>query len=254
MIELEGIEKGILNYNKSSKDSLIENLLPQDYKMLLWHINTKCNFKCKYCGYHLTPEEHFCYDAIVIRRALKKLSDKLVIFISSYGEPFLYPNFLEIVNLLSKDNILSINTNLSHQLVYQLPESINVLNIMAIHAAFHVEEIERHYGEKGIFEFIKKVAFLEEKGFNVVVSYLAYPSLFNRIVKDIQILRDGGIKKIMAKPFIGIYKNKQYPHSYSNNEWMILKKLSTSNNDVDFLDLPESFSNRCAWQEVKASS
>jgi len=177
-------------------------------------------------------------------KAFERIGTKLIIFISSLGEPFLYPNFLEILTYLTKNFYISLNTNLTHKNIYELPRYVDAKNLLAVHAAYHIIELEKKQFSEAKEEFINKVLFLKQQKIEVVVSYIAFPPLLNRIEADFKYLQSKGVDKIMAKPFIGNYANKTYPKAYSAKQWDLLKNISTSINGIDFLDIPESFEGR----------
>ncbi len=244
MTEIFNFDEKIHLYNKYSKESLVNEIFPEEYNLLLWHVNSECNFKCDFCNAQKTKAGHIYRTPQEIESAFRRTERKWFIFISSLGEPFLYPKFLEILSVLTKNNYIALNTNLTQKTVYELPKYVDINKVLAIHAAYHVIELEKIKSLNAKQEFIKKVHFLEDNNIEVIVSYIAYPPLLNRIKDDFEYLKSNGLNKIMAKPFVGVYENKVYPNAYTKEQWQMIQKISTSINSVDFLDMPDSFTGR----------
>ncbi|GEM_PF-1332655 len=244
MNDIFNIEVNLKNYNKFSHNSIISTNIPSNINLCLWYLNTECNYKCPFCGCSNQIKNEIIRTPHEIENAFNKHGKQWIIFLTSLGEPFLYPKFLEIIKILTKNNYITINSNLSHPNVYSLPSYANLDKLIAVHAAYHVIEIEKNDPEQiKKNDFIKKINFLQNNGINTVVSYVAYPPLLKRIENDFNLLRSKGIKNIMAKPFRGMYQNKNYPKSYSKKEWALLIEISNSINEVDFLDLADNYKN-----------
>jgi organic radical activating enzyme len=100
------------------------------------------------------------------------------------GEPFLYPDFVGLCAALTRSHYISLNSNLPTSKFYQFAYTIDPKKVMVISAAAHISEREK--SKNGVERFIEKVVYLQEKGFNVFVSYVTEPSLFPRIEKDFE--------------------------------------------------------------------
>ena len=125
------------------------------------------------------------------------------------GEPFIYPNFIELVKLLSSIHTVKITTNMSGDIetfVKEIdPKRVNLdLNF---HPLF-VTNIET---------YIKKVLLLKEAGFKAGVCYLAYPPQMGRIDVFRRRFEEIGINFALAA-FWGEYDGKRYPESYTQDE------------------------------------
>jgi len=174
----------------------------------------KVNFRCPYCWFYkgwaeaakrniyLSPEEWMVH--------WKRVYDKygsICIEITG-GEPFIYPNFIELVKLLSSIHKVKITTNMSGDIetfVREIdPERVNLdLNFHPLFA-----EVEA---------FIKKVLLLKEAGFKAGVCYLAYPPQMGRIDMFRKRFQEIGINFALAA-FWGNYAGKKYPESYTQEE------------------------------------
>ena len=145
-----------------------------------WELNNICNFNCSYC---FNPF-----------RKLKKISDysknpdkliksfdktKMTWTISfSGGEPFLYPNFVNLCKKLTKKHFIIINTNLSINNVYDFCEDINPKKVKLILCSLHIFERRRL---NLVEDFIKKINILKKAEFNVHVSQVMWPPILRKL-------------------------------------------------------------------------
>ncbi len=186
-----------------------------------WHLTDVCNFECEYCHPQIARRKNktlpHTYSAKQIADRFNDLDEKILLSMSG-GEPFLFPNFVDFCYEITENgNIISINTNLSHnELIKDFAERINPKKVKGIYAAMHIQERER----KGIpiEEFVDNVLSLQKKGFNTIVFYVLYPPLLNRFKRDLDKLVDSGVLNIQAKLFKGVYNRKIYPDSYTKEE------------------------------------
>jgi len=179
-----------------------------------WDIHYKCNFRCPYCWFYtgwtvaskrniyLSPEEWIMH--------WKKVYDKYgsVHIEITGGEPFIYPNFIELVRLLSSMHTLKITTNMSGDIesfVKEIdPKKVNLdLNFHPLFANIDI--------------LIKKAILLKKAGFRAGVCYLAYPPQMRKIEIFKKRFEDVGINFALAA-FWGEYGGKRYPESYTQKE------------------------------------
>jgi MoaA/NifB/PqqE/SkfB family radical SAM enzyme len=190
-----------------------------------------CNFNCPYCYY---PDKN-------IRHTLEKKGEiKGKEFLSKLhnchinmtgGEPFLYPNFIEICTLLTKnENTIGILTNLSSDLIYEFAEKINPKDVIHIRASLHLTELNK-FKSKNLF--IERYKFLKKKGFNIDVSAVMWPPIFKKFKKIYREFESNGIN-IIPLSFFGDYNSKSYPRDYTKKEVNIIKKYWDKTNKIFF--------------------
>ena len=210
-------------FNTLNRKAIAESIILKDYYTIAWEINSVCNFNCPYC---INPSEQSPdssdYSVNEIKSAFNKTKKNWIICFTG-GEPFLFPNFTDLLSELSHKHYFDINTNLSTDNIYNLPNIKNPSSILSVYASYHV--IEREKQINGIRDFIDKVLFLQQQNIHTIVSYLAYPSLMPRIKDDIDFLLNQGIKNIAPKRFIGTFQGKIYPESYSEGDITFMKSL-----------------------------
>jgi len=190
-----------------------------------WYISYRCNFKCDYCG-------EWAYGQQAVKPIdLAKLSGGLDflpkdwIFYISGGEPFLDKNFTEICHEITKRHYLSFSSNLTTPNIFEFADKINPDKCLFINASVHPTQREKT--DKDFSLFIEKILYLQKKGFNIIVVYVAHPTLLGRIISDFERLRSHGIEKVHVKNFIGDFNGNSYPFSYSAAQKELLLSMES---------------------------
>jgi MoaA/NifB/PqqE/SkfB family radical SAM enzyme len=189
---------------------------------MCWHINDLCNLKCEYCFFPFYEKESPEVGRLNPRQILEAFNNtgrQWHLYIAG-GEPLLYPDFVELVNLLKPYHPIQISTNLYNKKVKEFVNNVSPDNIIIINASLHIGL----HNEKSLNQFIKNYHMFREKGFNIVVSYVTYPPLFSRIEKDFEFLKQQGVEHIHPLTFQGIYEGKKYPGSYTKEQINIIRK------------------------------
>ncbi len=195
----------------------------------LWHLNTACNFNCEYCFGH-TKKERSEVGRCSVDRIAKSFDDtgfNWWIGISG-GEPFLHSGLVEIVEKLTKNHFVHIDTNLSCNIKNFL-ERVNPDRIVYLHCAFHVAELEKR-GK--VNEFIEKVLLLKDAGFSIILSLVTYPPILPHLEDYVALFKSYGLT-LQPKIFRGYYDKKKfplikkhYPESYTKKERALIVKYS----------------------------
>lgn len=190
---------------------------------LVWHINDYCNFGCSYCFFPKFDKE----DPAVgqkspqeIYEAFKKTGMNWHLFIAG-GEPLLYPNFIELVNLLKPEHPIQISTNLYNKNVKKFAEEVSPENIIVINASLHL----LHHNDKSLKKFLQNYHLFLDKGFPMAVSYVTYPPLFDRIKEDFEFLKNEGVQYIIPLTFHGMHEGKKYPGNYTYKQIQTISEI-----------------------------
>ncbi|MEW6169943.1 MAG: radical SAM protein [Candidatus Omnitrophota bacterium] len=204
-----------------------------------WHINDFCNFNCIYCF-----DAHEKNDAFIGLGDMPKIVDAfnnsghVWLIGMTGGEPFFVPHFIDLCLKLTKNHFISINTNLSHKDIILFAEYTNPEKVTSVHCSLHIQERERL---NLVTDFINKFKLLQKKGFNVFVSYLLYPHLIKRFIKDYECFKSEGII-LMPKVFRGNcarfefidskifskirnFFGSTYPQAYSSKQREIINRF-----------------------------
>ena len=217
--------------NPDNKNNIELNLCHLPHLEFDWHLTNRCNFGCEYCHPQIKKELNNIKEqepsVELISKRFNDVEYPCLINMSG-GEPFLYPNFVELCKELTKKHFLTINSNISTSNVIEFAEKIPSKKVVLINAAFHQPERSKINGEA---KYIENILALQENGFNVTALYVLYPPLLTRVSEDIMFLKNNGVKSISAKVFKGVYKGKLYPEGYTENEKV---KILSLINDYKF--------------------
>lgn len=197
---------------------------------ICWHINDLCNLKCPYCFFPFYEKEHPAVGRLSpeqIVEAFNKTQRRWHLYISG-GEPLLYPNFAELVNLLKPYHPVQISTNLFNKYVKEFANKVTPDNIIIINASLHILQ----HNENSLKQFIRNYHLFFDKGFPIVVTYVTYPPLFSRIREDFEYLKKQGIRHIHPLTFQGIYEGKTYPGHYTPEQIKIISELAIDKNEL----------------------
>jgi len=209
----------------------------EDTYFFTWDIHYECNYKCVYCFLRHEPQTTAIKSPYISASEWIKIWKKIYyrygkchISVTG-GEPFDYPDFMDIVEGLIKIHTFEFSTNLSwdvNRFIKNIPP-----NRVIINSSFHPDHVD-------IKEFIKKVKFLKEKKYSVSVTIVAYPPYINKLVEYSKKFYNEGIAVIIF-PYRGPYNNRNYPMGYTKEEKDMLKNLGCSIGPEVNQDLMESY-------------
>lgn len=190
-----------------------------------WIMMSGCNYRCQYCFWPA--------DDLGARPALPAEKDALVDFFDGTGltwqlhmtggEPFLYRDYTELVQALTRKHTVSVNSNLSSERVVHFAETVDPARVPFMNCGFHVTQREMR---GRVDDFVRRVKVLRSAGFNVFVTYVMYPPLFERLPQDFAALADAGVP-LIPKAFRGTWEGKGYPEAYTEEERKLFLDLST---------------------------
>lgn len=186
-----------------------------------WDITYECNYRCSYCIFWKDYKER--YPSVendrwkdIWNNIFEKYWCCHIRF--SGGEPFIYPNFLDLIAILSEKHTVDVTTNLTFDMNLFLervkPDGIT------LSASFHPEFV-------GIDEFLDKVLLLNKKEFPTSVAYVAYPPHLADLERYKSTAeRRGVLFKII--PFIGEFEGKKYPDNYDSEQKKLLEEAAVN--------------------------
>ena len=216
---------------------------------IAWETTQKCNFSCPYCWLQDKNRSEFHTDISDIDKLSSMLDNlhlKILIHMSG-GEPFLFQNYIYLCKKLTKKHIISVDTNLSTNNVYEFADTINPEKVLFIRASFQVKEWTK---KRNIQNFIDRFNYLQDRKFYCFATYLMYPSVINKFEKYYHLFKSNGIV-LRPKVFWGYYwgmyrllhtiielktvRNSRrfsllrrrfyYPNSYNNKQRLLIKQL-----------------------------
>lgn len=205
-----------------------------------WTITDRCNFKCEYCNVWKikNSKEESSIELPEIEKVVSKIGKEWIFNISG-GEPFLKKDFISICKTITKNHYISVITNLSTSNVYSFADQIDPKKVLFVSCSTHSEERKRM--DPNLDDFIEKIKYLQNKNFNVIVTYVAYPDLFLKINDDYGELKKRGVKKVQMKAFRGVLGDKVYPEAYTKEDISFLRSLNLEYPEMDILNGKYSF-------------
>jgi len=197
-----------------------------EYRMN-WMLTQKCNFNCRYCN----TEKHHSFARVLspeqAASAFERTGVSWLILLTG-GEPFLYPRFTELCKALTQKHTITMTTNLSHPSVYEFADSIDPEKVLSISASFHYDELKKH---NLLDDFVDKCRYLQERGFRLLVNFVAFPPHISRIEKDTDMFHKLGIETIVYG-YRGMYDGKEYPQAYNKTELEFLNTYALDDTEL----------------------
>ena len=195
------------------------------YRMI-WNMNKACNLRCEYC-YFAGDENNFkdndpAFSSQEIADAFNKTGKKWLILMSG-GEPFLYPDIYAVLKELGKNHSLQITTNLMECDPVLLKESLPPSSVMMISASLHITTKRT---EAKMKEFVDRYQALKSFGYPILVNYVSYPPLLERMEDDIEKLREMDVADITVLTYRGEVNEKPYPGSYTPGELQLISRYA----------------------------
>ncbi|BCS88756.1 radical SAM protein [Pseudodesulfovibrio sediminis] len=178
---------------------------------IIWNMTRKCNFRCDYCYFpHDNTPVTETLDANRIKEVLDSTGQTWKIGLTG-GEPFIYPDFVDVCETLTSSHVIGIDTNLSiPSKVKEFARRIDPKRVHNLYVALHIEERERL---KGVEAFIRNARLLIDSGFTIIVNYVVHPNLEKRFHIDRKFYASHGIV-ITPRPFRGEFNGRRYPEAY----------------------------------------
>jgi MoaA/NifB/PqqE/SkfB family radical SAM enzyme len=180
-----------------------------------WVINLICDYSCEYC-ISSAPKDPFLVGKLS-PRAYADFFDstgKTWLLHMSGGEPFAYRGFVQLCAALTQNHLLSINSNLTSRRVRAFAQAVDPQRVEYIHCGVHPEEREKR---KGWGTLTPNLRTLVQAGFPVFASCVMTPAAF-ALFEGASERLDTVDVPLIPKVLRGLYRGRQYPLSYSDQE------------------------------------
>jgi MoaA/NifB/PqqE/SkfB family radical SAM enzyme len=189
-----------------------------------WTLLTTCNYRCAYC---------FHSPARLAARIRPPASvERLAAFFDGTGltwllhltggEPFHYPDFVELCRLLTRRHRISINTNADSRRVLEFAATIDPRRVDFVNCAVHFEE---RIARRRLEPFVRHVQALRAAGFDAYLTSVMHPEAFGVFVEQWDRFDALGLP-IWPKAFRGLHAGRRYPDAYSPEERRIFVEYS----------------------------
>jgi len=213
----------------SLADAQYKNIDTKVVKLACWELLNKCNYRCPYCFSQGKWEEYalnyFRYSNLEWLRFWQKIHAEFgqIHIIITGGEPFLYPNFYQLIRELSNSHTIGILTNLS----WDVKKQIRYFNPRRIrlHPSFHPLSIS-------IDKFINKMHIIKDYGWHEGVVIVAYPPLLDKL-EYFKHKFESSNYGCWINPYVGTYECITYPSGYTEAE---RKHLFAISGNIEFVE------------------
>lgn len=200
----------------------------------VWHLNRNCNFRCEYCYIRFFRKDEPGHGVEKDIKAFKSNNIDWQIVSMSGGEPFIYPDFVDLCKKMTGFCKIVIDTNCSTSNVYDFADSINPKKVKEIHCSLHLGQRPHDDYDK----LIERVLYLRNRGFYVFVTQVLHPHLFEDYKKMFIYFKK---KNILINPKVmeGVWHFKEYPQAYKNWQKRFIldyaeRSLSQSSKHLNF--------------------
>ncbi len=200
------------------------HVLPRRHTTVLWQYNgreAKCNYRCPYCYYVglWNPRDAFFGTIDQWHHSFKESFGRqpLILYLA-FGEPSIGRHFFDILDMAASEPgwQVRMTSNVAGPVDKIVKTPLARDGRLHINASFHPLAIERD-------QFIRTVLFLRDNGIEVPVVYVAYPPFLDRLADDVEAFAAHGLL-VHLRRFQGRYKDRVYPHAYTDHERRFLAR------------------------------
>ena len=178
-----------------------------------WNIHWSCNFRCSYCFF---DEDWAEYGKRNVYKSVDEWDEHWKRIYDLYGrcyitinggEPFAYPNFIELIERISQRHWhinITTNTSLNLDKFVDRIDPVKVSISLSFHPQYH-----------NVDEFLEKLRTLRERKANIgAINYVAWPPFLKDTPEVIKKFEDAG-EGLKVIPFVGNYEGVDYPEGYA---------------------------------------
>lgn len=196
-----------------------------------WILMTTCNFRCNYCFWtsdHLSRPIEPPAPVEQLASFFDQTGLTWLLHLTG-GEPFAYPRFVELCQLLTGRHWISINTNADlSKRVKKFADTVDPERVMFVNAGLHFEERE----ERGrVDQFLTNVRILEASRFKVFATAVMHPSLFKQFGSVWDYCAERGVV-LIPKAFQGEFGGRTYPADYTEVQRDVIREYSARSADA----------------------
>lgn len=187
-------------------------------KSAVWFLTWKCNFRCPYCwevqrAKHGQIKHEDFLPSDKLAEAWNRIKPEVLDI--SGGEPFLQPNFIELLEQLRDGITVAITTNLAHDMT-QFVQRISPLKVFSMTLSYHPTQ------NLNFDIFIGRALMLKNRGFSLTINYVGYPEQL-WMAEEIKRRVEAVGLRFHFDPYS---QTEFYPYKYSVAEEAEVKRLT----------------------------
>lgn len=230
---------------------------------VIWNIGKRCNYDCSYCSMwvHDNYSPHLSFDDAKkfidsLKDHVKKTKKKIKIGITG-GEPFVNPNFLDIIQYISKiEDLVQLTVVTNGSLPYTIyEESSKYLTNFTV--SLHFEQ-----GKETLDKTVEKIIKLNkiDKWF-LNVNVMATPGKFNELQEVVDKLKNHNVKYIVRKiDFSEDYISPNRKHNIDDEYYLdgrqsfrdhLDKNIKNNYYSESEIELLKQFSTTISWNNMR---
>jgi MoaA/NifB/PqqE/SkfB family radical SAM enzyme len=199
-----------------ARDHIQQWIGPKSLKSAIWFLTWRCNLRCAYCWEvqrivkgELEPDPFRPAEewTAAWNRLLPGMLD------ITGGEPFLQPNFLEMLEGFDDRIRVAITTNLSRDMT-EFVQRISPEKVVSMTLSLHPTQ------KLNFDHFLGRALMLKNRGFNLTVNYVTWPEQLWLIPKYKDIIESEGLR-FHVDPYA---PTPHYPYEFSEAEKTFLRQ------------------------------
>jgi MoaA/NifB/PqqE/SkfB family radical SAM enzyme len=209
----------IISQDKKEMNPVVEaksdrRLINPHRVFVTWDIHYACNYRCEYCFFCKKWDEVAKENRYPGLDAWKRIWDDIYTRYGSVhihvsgGEPFTYPDFIELVTYLTNNHTIEFDTNLS----FDVDDFISKVSPGKVKFATAFHPTFANF--KAYFEKVMK---LKKAGFDIGINYVAYLKQLSQM-KEYKKAFDKEHVSFTIMPFRGEFEGRTYPRGYTDEE------------------------------------
>lgn len=217
-----------------------------------WIIHVACNYRCPYCWYDGKWEEvgklnrYFPLPKLIeFWQNIYKRYGICLIGIAG-GEPTTYPHFMELLTALTQIHLVGFTTNLTWP-TEKWETLVNNIDISRLRFATSFHPTETDFDP-----FLIKAAYLHQMGILGFVIIVAYPPHLSQLQYWLTKFVGNGLE-VSLQPFRGLWQGRDYPNAYSEEDHILLTRLSAQFNSRFDSRLPYALDDKSPYGKLCTS-
>lgn len=189
-----------------------------------WILMSTCNFRCVYCFWDTQALGRRISPPGGVRQLASFFDNTGLTWLLHLtgGEPFHYPQFVDLCRLITLNHFISINTNADSDYVRTFAETIDPGRVDFINCGLHIQQRQQRNRTE---VFVRNVGILQARGFDVFASSVMYPPIFTEFPGIWDWYAAKGII-LIPKALQGLHFGSSYPESYTNAEQALFIEYS----------------------------
>jgi MoaA/NifB/PqqE/SkfB family radical SAM enzyme len=174
-----------------------------------WILFSTCNYRCEYCFWDDSALGAKIAPIAPVNRLAAYFDRTGLTWLLHLtgGEPFIYPEFVRLCQLLTRRHFISINTNAHSPHIRAFVDTVDPGCVDFVNCGVHERQRQAHHGTE---RFIANVLALRDAGFDAFASCVMYPDLFDGFSRLWQRYAEMGVV-IIPKAYRGTYLDRRYP-------------------------------------------